>query len=70
MAKNNFSILQITIPLLVLGLAALGFLTAVYLADGCYGFRFDATKDGISIGTNVDKRESGQEQCVFKETVL
>ncbi|NEP58681.1 MAG: hypothetical protein F6K31_16965 [Symploca sp. SIO2G7] len=70
MTKNNFSILQITIPLLVLGLATLSSLTSVYLVDGCYEFRFDATKDGVSIGTNVDKRASVQEQCGLEETAL
>ncbi len=69
MKNKNLSIWQITFPLLVLGLAALGSWTAVYLADGCYRFRFDATKDGVSIGTNVDKRESVQEQCTLGETV-
>lgn len=57
MKKNTSSLWQITFPLCVLGLAALGLLTAMYLTNGSYVFRLNATKDGLKIETEVDKRD-------------
>ena len=54
MKKNTSSLWQITFPLCVLGLAALGLLTAMYLTNGSYVFRLNATKDGLKIETEVD----------------
>ena len=57
MKKNTSSLWQITFPICILGLAALGLLTAMYLTDGSYAFRLDVAKDGLTIETEIVKRE-------------
>lgn len=57
MKKNTSSLCQITFPFCVLGIAALGLLTSMYLTNGSYVFRLNATKDGLKIETGVDKRD-------------
>lgn len=55
--KNRFPIWQISFPLAIVLIFALGAVTAIFLVNGRYLFDLEATPQRVKIITDVDKRE-------------
>lgn len=63
--KRNFPIWQITLPLSVVLIFAIGAFTTIYMTNGGYIFLFEATPKKVRIRTDIDKRNT---QLVEKTT--
>ncbi|NEO47897.1 MAG: hypothetical protein F6K55_28785 [Moorea sp. SIO4A3] len=55
--RYNFPVWQITLPLCVVLICAIGAITTVYMINGRYFFHLKATPKGIEIINRVDKTE-------------
>ena len=55
--KNKIPLWQITFPLSGVLIFGIGAVINIYMINGRYQFRLEATSQGIKIITDVDKRE-------------
>lgn len=55
--KYTFPIWQVTFPLCIVLLFAVGAATTIFLVQGRYLFDFEATPNKVRITTDIDKRD-------------